>query len=106
MNDFDKTIPGGPDRYEAYRRLGISDKVLSFADTVLQGLDKEFARVDAVAEVNQARVIAAMQKNRVNVTHFNPSTGSEMYPKQISGCRSRMSRISRSLYMMWQTGGS
>lgn len=75
MNDFDKTIPGGPDRYEAYRRLGISDKVLSFADTVLQGLDKEFARVDAVAEVNQARVIAAMQKNRVNVTHFNPSTG-------------------------------
>ena len=75
MNDFNKTIPGGPDRYEAYRRLGISDKVLSFADTVLQGLDKEFARVDAVAEVNQARVIAAMQKNRVNVTHFNPSTG-------------------------------
>ena len=75
MNDFDKTIPGGADRSEAYRRLGISDKVLSFADAVLQGLDEQFARIDAIAEYNQAKVLGAMQEHRVNATHFNPSTG-------------------------------
>jgi len=75
MTDFNRTIPTSPDRNEAYRRLGISDKVISFADDVLQGLTEQFARVDEVAEINQARVLAAMQKNGVNVTHFNPSTG-------------------------------
>jgi cystathionine beta-lyase family protein involved in aluminum resistance len=75
MSDFNRALPGGPDRYEAYRQLGISDKVISFAEEVLQGLTEQFARQDAIAEVNQARVVAAMQKNGVNVTHFNPSTG-------------------------------
>ena len=75
MSDFNRALPGGPDRFEAYRQLGISDKVISFAEEVLQGLTEQFARQDAIAEVNQARVVAAMQKNGVNVTHFNPSTG-------------------------------
>ena len=34
-----------------------------------------FRHIDQVAEFNQAKVIAAMQKNRVNATHFNLSTG-------------------------------
>ena len=75
MMDFNTAFSAAPDRREAYRQLGISDKVLSFADQVLQGLTEEFDRVDRVAEINQARVLAAMQKNGVNVTHFNPSTG-------------------------------
>ena len=75
MMDFNTALSAAPDRREAYRQLGISDKVLSFADQVLQGLTEEFDRVDRVAEINQARVLAAMQKNGVNVTHFNPSTG-------------------------------
>ena len=75
MMDFNTAFSAAPDRREAYRQLGISDKVLSFADQVLQGLTEEYDRVDRVAEINQARVLAAMQKNGVNVTHFNPSTG-------------------------------
>ncbi|MBQ6117341.1 MAG: methionine gamma-lyase family protein [Oscillospiraceae bacterium] len=58
-----------------YRRLGVSDAVLRFADTVLASLDAPFARVDAIAERNQAKVLLAMQRCRVNATHFNPSTG-------------------------------
>ena len=75
MMDFNTAFSAAPDRREAYRQLGISDKVLSFADQVLQGLTEEFDRVDRVAEINQTRVLVAMQKNGVNVTHFNPSTG-------------------------------
>ena len=42
---------------------------------VLEGLTDQFRHIDQVAEFNQAKVIAAMQKNRVNATHFNLSTG-------------------------------
>ncbi len=63
------------ERNDAYRTLGISDKVLSFTDEILPTLSAAFARVDEVAEFNQARVIAAMQKNGVNATHFIPTTG-------------------------------
>ena len=66
---------GSIDRGAAYRALGVSDKVLSFTDSVLQEIEPAFARIDAIAEFNQARVIGAMQRNNVNVTHFNPSTG-------------------------------
>ena len=63
------------DHDAGYRALGISDRVLSFTGSVLQDIRGAFDRVDAIAEYNQTRVIAAMQKNGVNVTHFNPSTG-------------------------------
>ena len=74
------------DTNSIYNRLGVSDQVLRFGqevleavyaygESVLTGLRERFAAVDAVAEYNQAKVIAAMQKNRVNATHFNLSTG-------------------------------
>ena len=47
----------------------------SFGQEVLEGLTDQFRHIDQVAEFNQAKVIAAMQKNRVNATHFNLSTG-------------------------------
>lgn len=56
-------------------QLGVSDKVLRFGQEVLAGLSDQFRHIDQVAEFNQAKVIAAMQKNRVNATHFNLSTG-------------------------------
>jgi len=49
--------------------------VLRFGQEVLEGLTDQFRHIDQVAEFNQAKVIAAMQKNRVNATHFNLSTG-------------------------------
>ena len=63
------------DTNSIYNRLGVSDQVLRFGQEVLEGLTDQFRHIDQVAEFNQAKVIAAMQKNRVNTTHFNLSTG-------------------------------
>lgn len=63
------------DTNSIYNQLGVSDQVLRFGQEVLEGLTDQFRHIDQVAEFNQAKVIAAMQKNRVNATHFNLSTG-------------------------------
>ena len=63
------------DTNSIYNQLGVSDKVLRFGQEVLAVLSDQFRHIDQVAEFNQAKVIAAMQKNRVNATHFNLSTG-------------------------------
>lgn len=63
------------DTNSIYNRLGVSNQVLRFGQEVLEGLTDQFRHIDQVAEFNQAKVIAAMQKNRVNATHFNLSTG-------------------------------
>lgn len=64
------------DTNSIYNQLGVSDKVLRFGQEVLAGrLSDQFRHIDQVAEFNQAKVIAAMQKNQVNATHFNLSTG-------------------------------
>ena len=63
------------DTNSIYNQLGVSDQVLRFGQEVLEGLTDQFRHIDQVAEFNQAKVIAAMQKNQVNATHFNLSTG-------------------------------
>lgn len=60
---------------EAYKALGVSENVLAFSETILSNLKDRFAAIDAIAEANQLKVIAAMQKNRVAANHFNLSTG-------------------------------
>ena len=60
---------------ERYTALGVSDKVLAFSEAILAGLKDRFADIDGIAEANQLKVIAAMQKNRVAANHFNLSTG-------------------------------
>ena len=58
-----------------YTQMGVSDAVLRFGDKVLAELTERFAHIDAVAEYNQAKVVAAMQKNRLAANHFNLSSG-------------------------------
>ena len=60
---------------EMYGTLGVSPAVLEYGEAVLSGLKERFAAVDAVAEYNQAKVIAAMQKNRVGASCFAATTG-------------------------------
>ncbi len=60
---------------ELYARMGISESALRFGEECLAGLGQRFAEIDAVAEHNQAKVLCAMQKNRVASNHFNLSTG-------------------------------
>ena len=58
-----------------YAALGVSEAVYRFGEDVLRGLKARFEGVDAVAEYNQAKVIAAMQKNRVSAPCFAATTG-------------------------------
>ena len=55
---------------EIYRPLGVSPQVCAFGERVLDGLRERFAAVDRIAEANQAKVLAAMQKNRVSAACF------------------------------------
>ena len=60
---------------ELYQALGVSPAVLAYGETVLADLAGRFAAIDANAELGQAKVLAAMQKNRVNAAHFAATTG-------------------------------
>ena len=60
---------------EMYARLGVSEKVYALGEEVLASLRPRFDAIDGVAEYNQAKVIAAMQKNRVSAGCFVGTTG-------------------------------
>lgn len=60
---------------EMYQKLGISRKVLEFGCEIEASLKERFDEIDATAEYNQLKVIAAMQKNRVSDIHFAGTTG-------------------------------
>ena len=61
--------------YRQYETLGISKEVLDFGTSVEKELKERFDKIDTNAEYNQLKVIAAMQKNKVNATHFAATTG-------------------------------
>lgn len=58
-----------------YRKMGISNEVYRFCEDILSGLKDRFEKIDQTAEYNQMKVLHAMQKNRVNATHFAATTG-------------------------------
>ena len=60
---------------ELYQQMGISPAVYAYGEKTLEKLADRFAAIDKIAEYNQAKVISAMQKNRVSVACFAPSTG-------------------------------
>ncbi len=55
--------------------FGISDAVRDYGEEIIVKLRERFAAIDAVAEYNQAKVLAAMQKNRVNAVCFAATSG-------------------------------
>lgn len=63
------------DLHDTYRQLGISDEVYDFGETVLEGLKERFEKIDAIAEYNQCKVLAAMRKNKVDAACFYASNG-------------------------------
>ncbi len=60
---------------EMYRSLGVCPKVYSFGEDILTGLKERFEAIDRTAEYNQAKVVGAMQKNRVSAQCFAATTG-------------------------------
>ena len=61
--------------YEIYEKLGISRAVLAAASDAEAALQERFREIDRIAEYNQAKVLHAMQKNRVNAACFAATTG-------------------------------
>ena len=55
--------------------LQISDKVLALAAQAQAELAGQFGRIDAIAEENTRKVLAAFQKHRVAEAHFAGTTG-------------------------------
>ena len=53
---------------QIYSMLGISAEVEAFGNAVLKDLKERFEKIDAVAEYNQAKVLRAMQEERVDGT--------------------------------------
>ena len=58
-----------------YAPLGVTKPVCDRAEGVLKGLQPEFDRIDTIAEANQAKVLGAMQGERVNAQCFAATTG-------------------------------
>ena len=61
--------------YEFYNRLGISPAVYEYGEETISKLTERFAEIDKIAEYNQAKVLSAMQKNRVSAACFAATTG-------------------------------
>ena len=58
-----------------YAKFGIDGKILEYSEKIIKELKPRFEEIDAVAEYNQAKVIKAMQDNRVDAMCFAGSTG-------------------------------
>ena len=58
-----------------YRSLNVDEKVFEYCNSVEEKLKDRFAAIDAVSEINQLKVLKAMQDNRLSEAHFAGSSG-------------------------------
>ena len=58
-----------------YMEMGVSPGVYAYGQKALEALRDRFAAIDAIAEYNQAKVLCAMQRNRVSAACFAATTG-------------------------------
>ena len=57
------------------KEFGIDEKVLDFCLEAEKGIKGKFAEIDNISEFNQYKVLRAMQKNGLNDTAFDGTTG-------------------------------
>ncbi len=62
-------------KIEQYKAFGINEKVYQFCAEIEETLKERFSVMDQITELNQMKVIGAMQKNRLSEAHFAGSTG-------------------------------
>ena len=60
---------------QMYRSLGISPDVYAYGEETIRRIRDRFNAIDQIAEYNQAKVLGAMQKNRVSAACFAATTG-------------------------------
>ena len=58
-----------------YADMGVSPAVYAYGEKTLARIADRFAAIDQVAEYNQAKVLRAMQKNKVSAACFAATTG-------------------------------
>ncbi len=60
---------------ELYTTMGISPAVYAYGEETINKIKDRFDQIDKIAEYNQAKVLNAMQKNRVSAACFAGTTG-------------------------------
>lgn len=58
-----------------YSEMGIDDKVYNLGESILEGLSDRFKEIDRVAEINQLKVVKAMQVARASEACLLGTTG-------------------------------
>lgn len=58
-----------------YEQFGISKNTYALATQIENEIQQQFAHLDQIKEINQLKVLRAMQKCRLSDIHFNFSTG-------------------------------
>lgn len=61
--------------FDLYEKIGLSRDIIEFGEKISVNLKDRFAKIDETAEYNQAKVLYAMQKNRVSAPCFAGTTG-------------------------------
>ena len=60
---------------EVYESMGIAPSLYRMGEEILDKLKDRFRRIDETAQINQLKVLGAMQNRRISAEHFNGSTG-------------------------------
>ena len=60
---------------ELYQTMGVSAGVYEYGEKALKRLEERFTQIDKIAEYNQAKVLAAMQKHHVSAACFAATSG-------------------------------
>ena len=64
-----------PHLLQQYKNLGLCDEVIAFGSKIESQLKERFEEIDATAEMNQLKVLHALQKNRVSAECFTQTSG-------------------------------
>jgi len=60
---------------ELYNEMGVSPAVYAYGERAIAKLQERFDQIDKIAEYNQAKVLSAMQNNRVSAACFAATSG-------------------------------
>ena len=58
-----------------YKRMGLDEQTIAYGESIRKQLRERFDRIDAMAEVNQLKVLHAMQKHQVSEACLLGTTG-------------------------------
>ena len=63
------------DYREMYVEMGISKEVVDYSESVVKSLEERFKRIDEIAELNQLKVLSALQKAGISEAHLTGTNG-------------------------------